>query len=78
MSPTKTHSPEVHHRSSGYNVNATLLDAQSPAIRARAIFPIYAKTTVALVRAAYHHAPMKIRSKFLRSSWQCTWRCKNV
>src|SRR6516165_3910139 len=54
------------------------LFAQSPAIRARAIFPIYAKTTVALVRAAYHHAPMKIRSKFLRSSWQCTWRCKNV
>ena len=25
MSPTKTNSPEVHHRSSGYNVNATLL-----------------------------------------------------
>src|SRR5215831_12118460 len=52
--------------------------AQSPVIRARAIFPIYAKTTVALVRAACHHAPMKIRSKFLRASWQCTWRCKNV
>ena len=25
MSPTKTNSPDVHHRSSGYNVNATLL-----------------------------------------------------
>jgi hypothetical protein len=34
--------------------------AQLPAIRARAIFPIYAKTTVALVRAACHHAQMKI------------------
>jgi hypothetical protein len=34
--------------------------APSPVIRARAIFPIYAKITVALVRAACHHAPMKI------------------
>ena len=34
--------------------------AQSPAIRARAIFPIYAKTMVALVRVVCHHALMKI------------------
>jgi hypothetical protein len=34
--------------------------AQSPAIRARAIYPIYAKTTVALAKAACHHVPRKI------------------
>jgi hypothetical protein len=34
--------------------------AQSPAIRAGAIFPIYAKNTVALAKAAYRPAPKKI------------------
>ena len=34
--------------------------ARSPAIGARAIFPIYAKTTVALAKAAYRPAPKKI------------------
>ena len=34
--------------------------AQSPTIRARAIFPIYAKNTAALAKEAYRHAPMKI------------------
>src|SRR5262249_17502690 len=62
----------------GNSVQTTAATSQSPVIRARAIFPIYAKTTVALVRVACHHASMKIRSKFLRASWQCTWRCKNV
>ena len=33
---------------------------QSRTIRARAIFPIYAKTTAARVKAACRHAPMKI------------------
>jgi pimeloyl-ACP methyl ester carboxylesterase len=34
--------------------------AQSPTIRARAIFPICVKITAALVKEAYRHAPMKI------------------
>ena len=34
--------------------------AQSPPIRVRAIFPIYAKNTAALARAACRHAPKKI------------------
>jgi hypothetical protein len=60
MSPTKTTSPDVHLRPTGYNAACNYFAVQSLTIRAKAIFRIYAKTTVAPVKAVCRPAPMKI------------------
>jgi hypothetical protein len=58
MNPTKMTSPDAHPTS--YNVCAQLFIYPITSYHARAIFPIYARTTVALVRVACRHALMKI------------------
>ena len=45
--------------------------AQLPAIRARAIFPIYAKTMAALVKEAFRHTPMKIHKQSFCARPEC-------
>ena len=62
MIPTKTASPAITATPSKLPRQQPLFFAQSPPIRARVTFRIYAKITVALARVACRHAPMKIYS----------------
>jgi hypothetical protein len=59
MIPTKTTNPAITATPSKLPRQQPLFFAQSPAIRARVTFRIYAKTTVALARGACRHTLMK-------------------
>jgi len=65
MSLTKTTSPDVHIAPQVTTPVRCYSFAHSLAVRARAILPIYAKTMVALARAACHHTPTRI--------YECCW-----